>query len=621
MRPVILIIRDGWGLNPRTDGNAVAAAKTPNISSYKGKYPWTILDCAGEPVGLPDGYQGSSEVGHLNMGAGRIVMQELKRIDDGLRTGELFAVEKWRHLVASWKASGGTLHLLGLLQDEGVHAHQEHLFKIMRRAREENPTGAIVVHPFLDGRDTPPRSTLEYIAKLDLVMREVGNCRIGTVMGRYYGMDRSRNWTLTDTAYHCIVCAEGRRAPTAQDAVNASYANDKTPDGVEMFDEYVPPYAIGDYAGVKDGDCVLHTNYRQDRAIQLAMAFVDPTYPGVLKVKPKVVFVGLTRYWDAFTDYMMGPMDEGGGMEHLLGEVIADAGLNQLRIAETQKFRHVTSFFNGKSTTPYANEDQIDVKSRFDPATFASHPEMEAYQVTDALLQKIQEKTYSFIAVNYANGDMVGHTGNFDAARRAIEVVDECVGRVVERMLALDAHILITADHGNSEEMIDYETGMVKTSHTLNPVELIYVANDAPGTRLLPHGKLADIAPTVLSLLDLPVPAEMTADNLIVGREAQAPAVKKPAPAAVKPVARTVPSRAKAPAPKKVAKKAKPAAKKRAPKATAKRPAATKKSAKKAARKPARKPKNPVSKRATGKPRAKKAAPKKTRAQTARKRR
>jgi len=515
MRPVILIIRDGWGLNPRTEGNAVAAAKTPNITAYKAAYPWTTLECAGEPVGLPDGYQGSSEVGHLNMGAGRIVIQELKRIDDGLRTGALFRVEKWIRLIASWKANRSVLHLLGLLQDEGVHAHQEHLFKIMRRAREENPEGAITVHPFLDGRDTPPRSTREYIAKLNLVMREVGNCRIGTVMGRYYAMDRSKDWALTDTAYRCLVNAEGRRAASAEDAVAESYARDKTPDGVDMFDEYVPPYCIGDFAGIKDGDCVLHTNYRQDRAIQLSMAFVDPAYPGTLPAKPKVVFAGLTRYWDAFTEYLMGPIDEGGGMENLLGEVISRAGLAQLRIAETQKFRHVTSFFNGKSTTPYPGEDQVEVKSRFDPATFASHPEMDAYNVTRELLARWERKQYGFIAVNYANGDMVGHTGDFEAARRAIEVVDECVGKLVERMLAADAQILNTADHGNSEEMIDYETGMVKTSHTLNPVECIYVASDSPGVKLRERGKLSDIAPTVLTLLGLPIPAEMTADNLL----------------------------------------------------------------------------------------------------------
>ncbi len=516
-RPVVIIIRDGWGFSEETKGNAVAAARTPNISSYKSKYPWTILDCCGEPVGLPDGYQGSSEVGHLNMGAGRIVIQELKRIDDGLRTGELFKASKWKDLVESWKKGGGGLHLLGLLQDEGVHAHQEHLFKIMRRARQENPKGRIVIHPFLDGRDTPPRSTLEYIAKLNIVMSEVGNCMIGTVMGRYYAMDRSKNWALTDRAYDCIVSCEGRRAETAEKAVEASYKNDKTPDGVDMFDEYIPPVCIGEYAGVKDGDCVLHTNYRQDRAIQLTMAFMDFNYPGKLKARPRVMFVGLTRYYNEFTNYMMGPIDEGGGMENLLGEVVARAGLKQLRIAETQKFRHVTSFFNGKSTNPYKDEEQVQIESRFDPATFASHPEMEAYGVTNELLKRLENNPYAFIVVNYANGDMVGHTGDFNAAVKAIEVVDECVGKIVKRLLELDARILITADHGNADEMIDRETGMTKTSHTLNPVELIYVAKDSPGTKLLPRGKLADIALTVLFLLGLKAPVEMTAENLICG--------------------------------------------------------------------------------------------------------
>jgi 2,3-bisphosphoglycerate-independent phosphoglycerate mutase len=515
-RPVALIIRDGWGLNERADGNAVAAARTPNIHAYKAKYPWTILACAGEAVGLPDGYQGSSEVGHLNMGAGRVVIQELKRIDDGLRTGALFEGGKWKALIANWRRSAGRLHLLGLLQDEGVHAHQEHLFKIMRRAHAEYPAGEIVVHPFLDGRDTPPRSTLEYLARLNMVMPEAGRCRIGTVMGRYYGMDRSQNWRLTDTAYHCLVLADGRHAPSAEAAVRESYASDKTPDGVDMFDEYIPPYVIGDYPGIMDGDCVLHTNYRQDRAIQLTKAFVDLAYEGRLKVRAQVTYVGLTRYYDEFPDYIMGPMDEAGGMENLLGEVISQAGLRQLRLAETQKFRHVTSFFNGKSTKPFPGEDQIEVKSRFDPATFASHPEMEADNVTAELLRRLDANPYAFIAVNYANGDMVGHTGDFEAARRAIEVVDECVGRVVARLLTMDAHILITADHGNAEQMVDYETGMVKTSHTLNPVECIYVARDAVGRALRPRGKLSDIAPTVLYLLGLPPAKEMTADNLIL---------------------------------------------------------------------------------------------------------
>lgn len=516
MRPVCLIIRDGWGYSEIKQGNAVLAAKTPNIDRYKTIYPWTLLDCAGEPVGLPEGYQGSSEVGHLNMGAGRIVIQELKRIDDGLSTGELFEREKWKELVKNWKEHQSRLHLLGLLQDEGVHAHQEHLFKIIRRARTEYPDGSIIIHPFLDGRDTPPRSCLEYLARLDQVMNEVGGCSIGTIMGRYYGMDRSRNWELTDIAYHCIVACEGRRASNARTAVNESYEKDRTPDDVEMFDEYIPPHVIGDYDGVRDHDCILHTNYRQDRAIQLSMAFVDPKYPGKLKISRNVTYVGLTRYYDEFANYLLGAIDAGGGMKHLLGEMISKADLRQLRIAETQKFRHVTSFFNGKATTPYPNEDQVDVPSRFDPATFASHPEMEAYNVTDELLRRLRNNPYHFIVVNFANGDMVGHTGNLDAAKKAIEVVDECIGRIVNRLLEFDAHILITSDHGNSEQMIDDQTGMTKTSHTLNPVEIIYIASDSKGKQLIERGKLSDIGPTVLFLLGLDIPKEMTAQNLIV---------------------------------------------------------------------------------------------------------
>jgi len=521
MRPVCIIVRDGWGYNENPEGNAVAAADTPNIDAFKEQYPWCLLDASGEPVGLPDGYQGSSEVGHLNMGAGRIVIQELKRIDDGLATGRLFEVDTWHRLIANWKTNRSRLHLFGLLQDEGVHAHQEHLFKIMRRARREFPEGRIVIHPFLDGRDTPPRSCLEYLATLDRVMAEVGGCSIGTVMGRYYAMDRSRKWTLTDISYACIVSSQGRRSESAKSAVLESYAQDKTPDNYEMFDEYIPPYVIGDYDGVNDGDSVLHTNYRQDRAIQLSMAFVDPSYAGKLTEKPRVVYAGLTRYYDEFPNYMLGAMSGSGAMDNLLGEVIANAGYRQLRIAETQKFRHVTSFFNGKATTPYQGEDQVEVRGRFDPATFASHPEMDAYNVTDELLRRLADNPYHFIVVNYANGDMVGHTGDPTAARKAVEVVDECVGRIVKRLLELDAHVLITADHGNSEQMVDYSTGMTKTSHTLFPVECIYVAAEAPSTTLRPYGKLSDLAPTVLYLLDLPVPKDMDAVNLICAEEKQ----------------------------------------------------------------------------------------------------
>jgi len=522
MRPVVLIIRDGWGLNPREVGNAVFAAQTPTIDRLKERYPWSRLACSGEAVGLPDGYQGSSEVGHLNMGAGRIVIQELKRIDDGLSTGELFTSPKWAGLIANWKKNNSALHFMGLLQDEGVHAHQEHLFKLMKRARSEFATGRIIIHPFLDGRDTPPRSTLEYLARLETEMKAVGHCSIGTVMGRYFSMDRSKNYGLTDEAYTCLVEAKGRKVAGAVEAVKASYEKDITPDNTPMTDEYIPPCVMDDYAGIKDGDSVIHFNYRQDRAIQLTQAFVCDNYKGKRAVRPQVVYLGFTRYWDEFTEYLLGAMGGEGGMPNLLGEVISKAGLKQLRIAETQKFRHVTSFFNGKSTQPYAGEEQVDIPGRFDPATFASHPEMEALFVTEALLKKLENNPYAFVAVNFANCDMVGHTGDAEAARKAAEVVDSCIGKLLPRLMELNAQVLITADHGNAEQMVDYVTGMTKTSHTLNDVECIYVAKDAVGTKLAPKGNLSDVAPTVLALMGLPIPSDMTAHNLILGKEAWA---------------------------------------------------------------------------------------------------
>ena len=517
MKPVVLIIRDGWGINPRSTGNAVWAAKTPNIDRLLVRYPWARLQCCGEAVGLPAGYQGSSEVGHLNMGAGRIVIQELKRIDDGLKSGELFQSPKWKNLIANWKKNKSTLHFFGLLQDEGVHAHQEHLYKMMHRARQENPAGKMVIHPFLDGRDTPPRSTMEYITRLQKEMADVGNCTIGTVQGRYYAMDRSKNWKLTSEAFECLVAAKGRKAASAEAAVKESYANDKTPDGKPMTDEYIPPYVIGAYTGIQDGDCIMHTNYRQDRAIQLSQAFVCDNYAGTRSRRPAVTYLGFTRYWDEFKDYLLGAMGGEGGMKGLLGEVVSAAGLRQLRIAETQKFRHVTSFFNGKSTKPSPGEDQVEIPSRFDPATFASHPEMEAYNLTEALLKRLENNPYALVVVNYANCDMVGHTGDFNAAVRAVEIVDECIGKLIPRLRELDAKVLICADHGNSDQMIDYETGMVKTSHTMADIECICVTNEDPGLMAFAkNGKLSDIAPTILDLMGLKKPPEMTATSLLL---------------------------------------------------------------------------------------------------------
>jgi 2,3-bisphosphoglycerate-independent phosphoglycerate mutase len=342
----------------------------------------------------------------------------------------------------------------------------------------------------------------------------VKNAVIGAVMGRYYSMDRSKNWELTDRAFAAIVSAKGRKAPDIMTAVNQSYAGDHTPDGAEMVDEYIPPFVMEGYDGVGDGDSILHTNYRQDRSIQLSQAFIDNQYPGRLSARPEVVYVGLTRYYDGFPSFLLGAMGEGGGMEHLLGEVTAAAGFRQLRLAETQKFRHVTSFFNGKSTTPYENEDQVEIRGRFDPATFARYPEMEAENVTAELLKRIKDNPYRLIVVNYANCDMVGHTGVMAAAKKAVETVDRCLGKIIPRLLAIDADIFIAADHGNAEQMVDYDTGMVKTSHTLFPVECVYVARESWKRELISRGKLSDLAPTMLRLMGLPIPKAMTARSL-----------------------------------------------------------------------------------------------------------
>ncbi|MDR2300819.1 MAG: 2,3-bisphosphoglycerate-independent phosphoglycerate mutase [Deltaproteobacteria bacterium] len=517
-RPACLIIRDGWGHREETQGNAVLAAKTPYVSSLlANRDNWVLLEAAGEPVGLPDGYQGSSEVGHLNMGAGRIVIQELKRIDDGLRDGSFFKIPNWRVLMDSWIKNKSSLHLLGLLQDEGVHAHQEHLFKIMRQARKEYPEGAIVIHPFLDGRDTPPRSSPQFLAKLLLVMKEVGASQIGTMMGRYYAMDRSRDWRLIDLSFQALVQAKG--TPFSGDVIKTvehCWETEKTPDGFDMVDEYIPPLVREGYQGMKDGDCVIHTNFRQDRAIELTQAFVEDNYPGQREIRPKVNYLGLTRYYDEFESYLLGPMGGDEGMPHLLGEIVSSAGLRQLRLAETQKFRHVTSFFNGKSTKPFPHEDQVEVKGRFDPATFASHPEMEAQILTKLFLDQYLPQNYPLIVINYANCDMVGHTGVMEAATKAVEVVDECLGQIVPALLDKGYQVLISADHGNAEEMIDIQTGLVKTSHTLFPVECIYVAKDPVSKLSGKNGKLSDLAPTILKLMDLPIPEAMTANNLLI---------------------------------------------------------------------------------------------------------
>lgn len=510
----MLIIRDGWGIAAPGEYNAVRNAGKPVMDRLLKTCPNTVIEAAGEPVGLPKGCQGSSEVGHLNMGAGRIVVQELKRIMDMIEDGAFFKCPALKNAVDNAVNNNSALHLMGLVQDEGVHAHQDHLYAIMRHAKKAG-VKKIRIHFFSDGRDTPPRSALSFLKMLEEVIKEAPEAKIATLMGRYYAMDRGEKWALNDQAYNAITKAEGAGAATAEEALNNAYANLKNPNGQPIMDEYIPPTIIGDYTGVHDGDSVIHFNFRQDRAIEMTKAFVEDNYPGKRSKKFKIAYCGLTRYYDEFKFSALPPMDEGGGMNNLLGQVISENGLKHLRLAETQKFKHVTSFFNGKLLEPYKGETQTEIKGTWDPSSFGEHPEMNAPEVRERALAEIASEKYDFILVNFANCDMVGHTGIYEAAVKAVEMVDSCVGRLVDEALKRGYTVMVTSDHGNAEEMWDYKINMPKTAHTTNPVEFIYIAGGASGVKLRPHGILSDIAPTVLEVLGLPKPVDMTAQSLI----------------------------------------------------------------------------------------------------------
>lgn len=515
MKKVVLIIRDGWGDAKAGPHNAVSNAKTPNITKYLAEYPHTQIEASGEQVGLPAGYMGSSEVGHLNMGAGRIVVQELKRLKDTIEDGSLFKSAAFSACIDNCLKNNKPLHLMGLVQDEGVHAHHDHLHAIMKYAKEQGVKN-VYVHFFADGRDTPPQSAIGFIRTLEEKIKEYGIGQIATIQGRYYAMDRGEDWSLTDKAYNLIVRAQGLHGSTAEEVVQTGYDTLKTPDGGPMVDEYIPPTVLGDYKGMEAGSSVIFFNFRQDRAIQLTRAFIDDDYPGKDRgERVPCVFCGLTKYYDSFEYNALASMTDGGGMNNLLGEVISKAGLKQLRLAETQKFKHVTSFFNGKQIKPSEGEDRIEIKGRFDPATFADHPEMEAYIVKDEALKQIASGKYDFIVINFANCDMVGHTGNFDSVVKAVEVVDECTGAVAEAALEKDYTVFITADHGNAEEMWDEKINMAKTAHTTNLVDFIYLSKDRKNAKMAAGGNLGDIAVTVLDVMGLEKPSDMTAKSLI----------------------------------------------------------------------------------------------------------
>lgn len=509
-RPVVLCILDGWGhrADP-ADDNAIRKARTPNFDSIAGKAPRAFLQASELHVGLPRGQMGNSEVGHMNLGAGRVVMQDLPRIDQAIESGELAASPVLRAFVERMKQSGGTVHLMGLLSPGGVHSHQDHMAAL---ARLLTAAGLVVaVHAFLDGRDTPPRSAEGFLAKFERDLAAVPGAALASISGRYYAMDRDKRWDRVEKACATLMDGTGERADNWRAALAAAYGRNET-------DEFVRPTALGDHRGMKNGDGLLMANFRADRARQLLGALLDPAFDGFARPR-QVAFaaaLGMVEYstsLNRFLDTLFAPEQ----LNDLLGDVVANAGLKQLRIAETEKYAHVTFFFDGGSERDLPGASRVLVPSP-KVATYDLQPEMSAAEVTDRLVEAIRDDAFDFIVVNYANTDMVGHTGDISAAVRAVEAVDACIGRLSDAVAERGGALLITADHGNAEMMRDPETHQPHTAHTLNPVPILLVESESPGRnapRRLIDGKLADVAPTVLELLRLPQPAAMTGRSLI----------------------------------------------------------------------------------------------------------
>lgn len=503
--PVALVIMDGWGVGRPGDSNdAIAIAKTPVMNGLIQKYPHTTLQCSGEAVGLPDGQMGNSEVGHLNIGAGRVVYQELTRITKAIREGDFFENAVLLDVAAKVNEKDSALHLMGLVSDGGVHSHNTHLYALLDFAKRQG-IKTVYVHAFLDGRDVPPSSAVEYLKELEAKIAEIGLGKIATVAGRYYAMDRDKRWEREELAYNAIACAEGATASSAVEAVEASYANEKT-------DEFVMPNVIEGYAGMNEGDGVIFFNFRPDRARQLTRVFTDRAFDGFERKKGymPLTFATMTQYEKGLdVEIAYKPQV----LKNTLGEVLQAEGLKQLRIAETEKYAHVTFFFNGGVEAPLEGEERILIPSP-KVATYDLKPEMSAIEVTDKVVAEIEAKRHDVIVLNFANGDMVGHTGVLEAAVKAVETVDTCVGRMVEAILKVGGAICITADHGNAEQMVDPETGGPFTAHTTNVVPFVVVGENQVG-RSIHTGSLADIAPTLLGLAGIQVPAEMTGKSLL----------------------------------------------------------------------------------------------------------
>ena len=508
-RPLMFMILDGWGYREAREGNAILTARTPNLDRLTEEYPWCFLEASGEAVGLPEGQMGNSEVGHLNIGAGRIVYQDLTRINLSIKNGDFFKNPAFLNAISNAKANDSSLHLMGLVSYGGVHSYMTHLYSLIKLSQEKG-LKKVYIHAFLDGRDVPPKAALKDIKELDAFCKENGSVKIATLSGRYYAMDRDQRWERTKLAYDALTRGVAPyTAPDAETAVSEAYGRGET-------DEFVKPTVITDSEGkpeaiIRDNDSVIFFNFRPDRARQLTWAFVNKDFEGFTREKrPKVHYVCMAQYDETLDLPIAFPQEE---LENVLGEVLSKQGLIQLRIAETEKYAHVTFFLNGGQEKCYEGEDRCLIPSP-KIATYDLKPEMSAYEVTDEVIKRIRSGKYDVIFLNFANMDMVGHTGILEAAVKAVETVDNCVGRIVTALKEAEGVALVTSDHGNAEQMENPMTGEPHTAHTSNPVKCIYAGNGE--VKALKNGKLCDLAPTLLELLNIRKPEEMKGESLIV---------------------------------------------------------------------------------------------------------
>ncbi len=504
---VALVILDGWGIGKEYEGNAIHEAKTPNYKMLLENYPSTKLEASGLSVGLPEGQMGNSEVGHLNIGAGRVIYQEFTRISKSIENEEFFTKEELIQAIDNAKNNNSKLHVIGLLSDGGVHSHNSHLYSILQLAKKRDLKD-VYIHCFLDGRDVPPKSARKYIEELEEKIDEIGIGKIATISGRYYAMDRDKRWDRTAKAYNAIALGKGREAHSALEVINKSYNE-------EVVDEFVVPTVIlkdtEAIATVDDNDSIIFYNFRPDRARQITRAFVDKDFNAFERDKiENLCFICMTQYDKDIKNVEVAFKPK--NYKNTLGEYVSNLGYNQLRIAETEKYAHVTFFFNGGVEKPNEGEDRILIPSP-KVATYDIKPEMSAIEVKDKAIEKINENKYELIILNFANSDMVGHTGKLDATIKAVETVDSCINEVTKQILDTGGSLIITADHGNAERMIDEETGDEYTAHTSNDVPCIVVGE---GDIKLREGILADIAPTLLDMMNIEIPQEMTGESLII---------------------------------------------------------------------------------------------------------